>query len=106
MKELNPNQAREHIAKGALLLDVRERNEWEASHIEGALHIPLGEIPARVNELPQDREILCLCRSGSRSAKAQAIIAGAAPSTAVFNVSGGMLQWVKDGLPILGNVPE
>ncbi|GAC1393086.1 MAG: rhodanese-like domain-containing protein [Vulcanimicrobiaceae bacterium] len=106
MQELNPIQAQEHVAKGALLLDVREQDEWDTGHVGGALHIPLGEIPARVNELPQDREILCMCRSGRRSAKAQAIIAGTLPKRTVINVSGGILQWVKDGLPIVGKALE
>jgi rhodanese-related sulfurtransferase len=106
MKEVNPQQARQHIEKGALLLDVREDDEWNAGHIEGALHIPLGELPARLNEVPRDREIFCLCRSGRRSAKAQGIISAGAPGTAVTNVSGGIVQWVKDGFPILGKVLE
>jgi rhodanese-related sulfurtransferase len=104
MEELNPEQARKHIEKGALVLDVREDDEWDAGHMEGALHIPLGELPARLSELPQDRVILCLCRSGRRSAKAQGIISAATPGRPVFNLSGGILQWVKDGFPIRGDV--
>lgn len=104
--ELTPSQAQEHLARGALLLDVRENDEWEAGHVDGARHIPLGEIEKRMNELLSDRETVCMCRSGRRSAKAQAVIAECTPEKTTYNLRGGILQWVKDGLPIIGEAVE
>src|SRR5216110_2374374 len=54
-----------------VIVDVREPYEWSAGHIEGSIHIPLAQLPARMNELPRDRELVILCRVGGRSAVAQ-----------------------------------
>ena len=52
------------------LLDVREQDEWDAGHIEGAQHIPLGELGARLAEVPREQVVVAVCRSGSRSDRA------------------------------------
>ncbi|HEY1323648.1 MAG TPA: rhodanese-like domain-containing protein [Streptosporangiaceae bacterium] len=75
----------------AFLLDVREHDEWEAGHVPGAVHIPLGELGARYTELGQDRPLYVICRSGVRSARAAAALAGAGWQT--LNVSDGMIGW-------------
>jgi rhodanese-related sulfurtransferase len=54
---------------GAFILDVREPSEWNDAHIAGATLIPLGELASRVNELPRNKEIVVVCRSGNRSAQ-------------------------------------
>ena len=97
--ELDPKAAAQHVKAGALLLDVREPDEWETAHVAGAQHIPLGEIDQRFHELPRDREIVIICRSGRRSAKAQDAMeaAGFGP---VANLAGGMIAWEEDGLPV------
>jgi rhodanese-related sulfurtransferase len=56
------------LPAGAFLLDVREDDEWAAGHAPGALHIRLGELGARTAELPGDREVYVICRTGNRSA--------------------------------------
>lgn len=105
-EEVTPSEARERLDKGALLLDVREIDEWERGHVEGARHIPLGDLHSRMSEIPTDVQIVCICRSGRRSAKAQKIL-GALPKTRnIYNLNGGILRWVKDGLPIIGTVEE
>ena len=101
-EELTPAEAKQHLAKGALLLDVRENDEWTRGHVQGAQHIPLGELQARSGELPTNREIVCMCRSGRRSAKAQSILATVPSVGPVYNLNGGILRWVKDALPITG----
>jgi hypothetical protein len=53
-----------------VVLDVREQDEWDAGHIEGAQHIPLGDLGARLGEVPADRQVLCVCHVGGRSARA------------------------------------
>ena len=61
----------------AFLLDVREDDEWAAGHAPDAVHVRLGELGARVGEVPQDREVYVICRSGTRSAYAAQALASA-----------------------------
>lgn len=76
------------------LLDVREADEWEAARIPGAMWIPLGELPYRMGELPTDREIICVCRSGGRSELATKLLR--AGDYEASNLLGGMLQWMGE----------
>lgn len=105
-EEITPSQARERLAQGALLLDVRENDEWQRGHVDGAQHIPLGELSSRAGELPSKKEIVCMCRSGRRSAKAQTFLATVPDIGSVYNLNGGILRWVQDGLPIIGTAEE
>jgi rhodanese-related sulfurtransferase len=61
---------RMHAADGALFLDVREMPEWNLFRIPGATHLPLGELDARLGEVPRDRPVVVYCASGNRSALA------------------------------------
>ena len=91
--------ARAEHAAGALLLDVREDDEWAAGHVAGSLHIPMSELRERFGELPEADATLVICRSGQRSDVVAAALARAGrPGCA--NVAGGLLQWVRAGLPI------
>ncbi len=97
--EIDVLEARLLLESGqALALDVREPHEWLGAHIAGALHIPLGELAARLHELPRARAIVAVCRSGSRSA----LVARALreQGRTVVNLSGGMLAWQARGLPV------
>lgn len=80
------------------LLDVREPSEYKDGHIPGATLIPLGELGRRVHELPRDREILCVCRSGNRSGSATRHLISAGYKAT--NLAGGMNNWSRAGLPI------
>ena len=80
------------------VLDVREDVEWVHGHIEGALHIPLGELTARVGELP-DGQTLVVCKVGGRSA--QAVMYLAQRGYDVVNLDGGMLDWQAAGRPMV-----
>lgn len=82
----------------ALLLDVREHDEWRAGHAPQAVHIPLGELAQRFKELPRGQRIVAVCRSGGRSARATESLRGAGLN--VDNVGGGMKAWEKEGLPL------
>ncbi len=82
----------------AFLLDVREPHEYREGHIAGATLIPLGQLPGRAGELPRDRQIVCVCRSGSRSGAAARQLIGAGFQAA--NLQGGMLGWARAGLPV------
>jgi rhodanese-related sulfurtransferase len=80
------------------LLDVREPHEFAEGHIAGAKLIPLGDLARRMGELPRDREIVCVCRSGNRSGTATRHLAAAGYTVA--NLSGGMISWTRAGLPM------
>ena len=79
------------------VLDVREDDEWAAGRIEGAVHIPLGELERRVSELDQNRPVVTVCRSGGRAGKAAEFLNGAGLNAEVMD--GGMTQWSKEKLP-------
>ena len=81
-----------------LVLDVREPSEYAAGHIAGSTLLPLHQLPSRMRELPKDREIVCVCASGSRSSSAARQLTGAGYT--VLNLSGGMGRWLQAGLPI------
>jgi len=97
---LNPVEVQEKLKNGKrpFLLDVREKQEMRDGYISGAKLIPLRELRNHLKELPKDREIVCVCRSGnrSRSAAKQLITAGYSAS----NLKGGMLAWKWSNLPI------
>lgn len=87
------------LPAGGRLLDVREDYEWDAGHAEGALHIPLGELPDRLEELDPDEDLLVICRTGGRSARAAQWLV--AHGYSAFNVAGGMDAWLTAGLPLV-----
>jgi rhodanese-related sulfurtransferase len=80
------------------IVDVRYPNEWEAGHIEGAVHIPRDDLADRLDEVDRERTVVTVCRSGSRSGEAAAELA--AEGVAAENLEGGMLAWVEAGLPL------
>lgn len=95
----SPEQARQLQEQGAILLDVREGPEWRAGHAPGARHIPLSRLPARIKDLPPQRTVITVCRSGHRSAGAAALLARQGRD--VVNLTGGMHAWARAGLPVV-----
>ena len=75
-----------------LLVDVREDAEWAAGHLPGALHIPLGELPQRLEEIPSQSNAVFICRSGGRS-MAACQMALRANIRSPANLEGGLLAW-------------
>ena len=73
------------------ILDVREQQEFRAGHIKGAQLIPLGQLGKRTHEIPDDRPVITVCRSGNRSAQAARLLRS--KGFDVQNMSGGMIQW-------------
>ena len=87
------------LPAGAFLLDVREDDEWTAGHAPDAVHVRLGELGVRAGELPPDRQVYVICRSGARSAyAAQALAAGGLNTV---NVADGMTGWAVAGRPMV-----
>ncbi len=82
-----------------LLLDVRTPSEFDSGHIEGAVNIPLQELAARSDELPQDKPIVIYCRSGNRSAQAANLLNGQNFS-GLYDM-GGTIHWTAAGYPLV-----
>jgi rhodanese-related sulfurtransferase len=97
--EVRVEQAAQMREQGAFMLDVREPAEWQEFHMPGATLIPLGELAQRVNELPRDREIVVVCRSGNRSAQGRDILLHAGFEN-VTSMAGGMNEWRASGFPV------
>jgi len=97
---LGPRAAQDKLNAGALLLDVREPHEWAAGHPPQAQHLPLGRLPANLDRLPHDREIVVICRSGNRSRHAAGALARS--GRRAYNLDGGIRAWAAAGLPIVG----
>jgi rhodanese-related sulfurtransferase len=99
IRNVDVAEALDLLATGALLLDVRELDEWEGGHASDATHAPLSEVPDHVERLPRDRVIVCVCRSGGRSARAARFLAE--QGLDVVNLMGGMTAWAEHGAPLV-----
>ncbi|MFZ3018868.1 MAG: rhodanese-like domain-containing protein [Gallionella sp.] len=99
---IDAKQALGMTQQGALLLDVRQPEEFTAIHAPDAKLIPLGELPSRLPEIAayKDKPVVVMCRSGRRSAKAVELLKEAGYSN-VSNVAGGMQGWESDGLEVV-----
>lgn len=99
IKQILPKEALEAINNGYLLIDVRENHEVEeaAYDVANAIHIPLGDLQERVNEIPKDKELIMACRSGARSMRAAQFLVAEGYNT-VLNLQSGILGWIEHGL--------
>jgi rhodanese-related sulfurtransferase len=84
--------------EGAFVLDVRQPEEWVEYHVPGSTLIPLDQLESRLAEVPRDREVLVVCRSGNRSATGRDILLQAGFSE-VTSLAGGLSQWKAAGHP-------
>ncbi|HEU5107297.1 MAG TPA: rhodanese-like domain-containing protein [Micromonosporaceae bacterium] len=91
-----PGVAPSEVDGGAYLLDVREDDEWTAGHVPGAHHLPMMEIPVRLAEVPQDGDVVVVCRMGSRSGQVVAYLRQNGWDN-VRNLEGGLQDWVAAG---------
>ncbi len=98
-KSLTPSEADDAMSRGELqLVDVREPAELAEARIDGAAHIPIGELPSRLAELDRDRPVAFLCASGSRSATATRAARNLGLNAS--NIEGGIKAWARAGLPL------
>jgi rhodanese-related sulfurtransferase len=97
--DVDPAEADRLVAAGAVMVDVREDDEWEAGHAPVAVHVPVGQVVDRMDELPTDQTIVCMCRVGGRSGSVAVHLAGAGYD--VRNIAGGMQAWAAVGLPVV-----
>ncbi len=98
--EISVQEAYQLYQKGdTFFLDVREPSEWDEYHAPNSTLIPLGELAARVNEVPKDKQIVVVCRSGNRSQQGRDILKQAG-FTNVTSMAGGLKTWRESGYPI------
>lgn len=88
------------VAGDAFLLDVREEDEWIAGHAPDAVHMPMMQIPARIGEIPADRDVVVVCRVGGRSAQVVAFLRQNGRARTI-NLDGGMSDWAAAGRPMV-----
>ncbi|MEV2272794.1 rhodanese-like domain-containing protein [Nonomuraea africana] len=99
-----PEIAVTDVPADAYLLDVREQGEWVAGHAPEAVHIPLGELQARVEEVPADQPVYVVCRVGGRSAHAAAWLNHIGRDA--VNVGGGMQSWELARKPMVSETGQ
>lgn len=102
--EITTEEAYQKYQEGAFVLDVRTYEEWDEYHAPNTTLIPLDELPARVNEVPGDQEIVVICRSGNRSQVGRDILRDAGFEQ-VTSAAGGLKAWSAAGYPIEGTRP-
>ncbi len=101
VEQIGPEVAVRLLAEGAALIDVREPEEWQIGRAPEAQHIPLGELGARLAELPVGRQLIMVCRSGARSNSAATTLVGI--GFPALNLAGGMQAWKAAEYPVVSD---
>jgi rhodanese-related sulfurtransferase len=96
---INVGDAYQLYQNGAFVLDVRTQEEWNEYHVPNTTLIPLDQLSSRLNEVPQDRQIVVVCRSGNRSQQGRDILLNAGFKQ-VTSMSGGLTEWRANNYPI------
>lgn len=104
VKEICPTTTQEWVANGALLVDVRETNEVaELSYdVPNIMNIPLTQFEERYTEIPKDKAVVMVCKSGGRSLRAAGFLVNHGYDK-VVNMQHGMIRWAQKGFPTKGN---
>lgn len=98
-RQVVPEDVAARMSAGAILVDVRTLAEWRSGHVAGSLHIPLGRLVSQMADKPRTQSVVLVCESGSRSAIGASLLA-AAGFEDVTNLTGGIVAWRRDGLPL------
>jgi rhodanese-related sulfurtransferase len=99
-RDISVDEAYSMYQNGAFVLDVRTVEEWNEYHAPNTTLIPLDELASRVNEVPRDKEIVVVCRSGNRSQQGRDILLNAGFEQ-VTSMTGGLNEWRTKGYPIV-----
>ena len=99
VQEISVAELAERLDASAVVVDVRQPDEYLSGHVPGAVLIPLNDVPERFGELPTDREVLVVCRSGGRSYVASEFLV--ANGVRAVNVAGGTLAWIESGREVV-----
>lgn len=97
-REVSVEEAYQLVEQGAFLLDVRTQEEWDDFHAPQATLIPLDQLGSRVDEVPNDQDVVVICRSGNRSQTGRDILLSAGHPS-VTSTDGGMNAWAAAGYP-------
>lgn len=87
------------VRDDVIVLDVREQWEYDEAHIPGVVHLPMNDIPANLDQIPQDQTVIVSCRSGNRSGQVTNFLREQGYEN-VHNMEGGILAWQSAGLPV------
>ena len=98
VREVSREEARKLVEEGAQLVDVRADHEWEAGRIAGATHVPLPQLPERLDEIDKDRPVVLYCRGGNRSSMATAALAETGYDA--VKLTEGIVGWSEEDLPL------
>jgi rhodanese-related sulfurtransferase len=86
-------------ADDTVVVDVRRTDEYESGHVKGALHIPVDDVLARIEELPKDKRLLFICAAGVRSGLACEMASAMGLDNDLFNIEDGTGPWIDRGFP-------
>ena len=103
---VDPAEAKDLVDDGALLVDVREPNEWNEARIPGAVLKPMSDIDRWYADLPRDTKIVVQCRTGNRSAHVVHALTTQAGFDNVVNLAGGIVAWAHAELPVDTGAPH
>lgn len=102
MRQISAKELQQRLKQAPVtILDVREPWEYEKAHIEGSVHIPMGQIPQRHNELSPEQEIVVMCHHGMRSLQVSQYLEKTG-FTNIANLAGGIDAWARD---VDSNIP-
>lgn|GEM_PF-397670 len=101
--DISVAEAYQKYQQGAFFLDVRSQEEWDQVHIKNSILIPLDVLQNRLDELPRDRDIVVVCKSGHRSEDGMNILRQAGFSRAAC-MTGGLTGWQTAGYPLEGSI--
>jgi rhodanese-related sulfurtransferase len=99
-REVSVDEAYQMYQNGTFVVDVRTQEEWDEYHAPNAILIPLDQLPNRLSEIPKDKEVLVVCRSGNRSQEGRDILISAGYNAT--SMTGGLKEWYAKGYPIEG----
>ena len=101
VEEISPSEAAKLEKNGSLFVDVRETNEVQslAYAVKNIKQIPLSQLTSRYNEIPQNKDLIMVCRSGRRSMKAAQFLSGLGYNS-IKNLDGGIMKWSSKGFPV------
>lgn len=106
MREMTPHEAQAAWLAGQVnVVDVREQVEHDNCRVAGMPLVPMSELGERLDDLPTDRPLVVMCRSGGRSAQVADFLSASTDIEAI-NLSGGIIAWAADGLPYEGDPPR
>lgn len=99
IREVSTAELEAALAAGAVVVDVRETDEYESGHVPGAVHVALGTVPDNVAAFQHDGDVYVVCRSGARSMRACEFLAQ--QGVEAINVAGGTLDWIAGGRSVI-----